>query len=69
MMKEAPMTLAGLTTRKEPMTIEKTIRGAWRISAIIDGQLVSKQYMGYSKKEAVKEFKQGFPLEKNCKAA
>jgi hypothetical protein len=40
------------------MTIEKTYQGAWRISAIIDGHLVTKQYFGYSKKEAVALFKE-----------
>lgn len=39
------------------MTIEKTFQGAWRISAIIGNQLVSKQYFGTSKREAIKQFK------------
>jgi hypothetical protein len=38
--------------------IERTFQGAWRISAMIDGYLVSKQYMGYTKKEAVSLFQQ-----------
>lgn len=42
------------------MTIEKTFQGAWRISKIIDGYLVSKQYFGYTKKEAIAEFKAEF---------
>jgi hypothetical protein len=40
------------------MTIEKTYQGAWRISAIIDGYLVTKQYFGYTKKEALTLFKE-----------
>lgn len=39
------------------ISIEKTFQGAWRISAIVNGFLVSKQYMGYSKREALAEFK------------
>ena len=34
------------------------MQGAWRVSAIVGGYLVSKQYMGYTKKEAVSMFKQ-----------
>ena len=41
--------------------IERTFQGAWRISAMIDGYLVSKQYMGYTKKEAVALFQQEHP--------
>jgi len=42
------------------MTIstEKTFQGAWRLSAIVNGYLVSHQYMGYTKKEAISNFKQ-----------
>jgi hypothetical protein len=39
------------------MTIERTFQGAWRISDIIDGQLVSRQYFFYTKKEAIAEFR------------
>jgi hypothetical protein len=38
-------------------TIERTFQGAWRISALVDGYLVSRQYMGYTKKEAIAAFK------------
>lgn len=41
------------------MTIEKTFQGAWKISAIINGYLVTRQYMGYTKKEAIRLFKEG----------
>jgi hypothetical protein len=40
---------------------EITFQGAWRISAIVRGYLVSKQYMGYTKKEAIALFQQQFP--------
>ena len=40
------------------MTIEQTFQGAYRISAIVNGYLVSKQYMGYTKKEAIQAFKE-----------
>jgi hypothetical protein len=38
------------------MTIERTFQGAWRISKVIDGYLVTRQYMGYSKREARVQF-------------
>lgn len=43
------------------LEIERTFQGAWRISAIVDGYLVSKQYMGYTKKEAVALFQEEHP--------
>jgi hypothetical protein len=39
------------------MTIERTFQGAWRISAMIDGYLVTRQFLGYTKKEAIAAFK------------
>ena len=39
------------------MTIERTFQGAYKISAMIDGYLVTKQYMGYTKREAIEAFK------------
>jgi hypothetical protein len=39
------------------MTIEKTFQGAWKISDIHDNQLLSRQYLYYTKKEAIKLFK------------
>jgi len=41
-------------------TIERTFQGAWRITAMINGYLVSRQYMGYTKKEAVSLFQQEY---------
>lgn len=42
------------------MTIAKTSQGAWRISDIIDGLLVSRVYFFYTRKEAVTAFKKEF---------
>lgn len=39
------------------MTIERTFQGAWRVSAIVAGRLVSRQYFGMSKRESVAEFR------------
>lgn len=39
------------------MTIEKTFQGAWRISAMINDQLVTRQFFGYTKKQAIAIFK------------
>ena len=39
------------------MLVEKTFQGAWSISAIINGYLVTRQYMGYTKREAMRLFK------------
>jgi hypothetical protein len=40
------------------VSVEKTFQGAWRVSAIVGGYLVSMQYMGYTKREAVARFKE-----------
>jgi hypothetical protein len=40
------------------MTIVKTIQGAYRISDIVNGQLVEMQYFGYTKRESLKMFKE-----------
>jgi hypothetical protein len=40
------------------MTIERTFQGAWRISGMIDGYLVTRQFFGYTKKEAIAAFKE-----------
>ena len=39
------------------MTARKTFQGAWEISDIIDGYLVTRQYFGYTKMEAMNAFK------------
>lgn len=43
------------------LQIEKTLQGAWRISGMVNGYLVSKQYFGYTKKEAIAAFQQENP--------
>lgn len=48
------------------MTIEKLFpSGAYEISDIIDDYLVTKKYMGYTKKEAIAEFKAEFKTKAN----
>ena len=39
------------------MLIEKTFQGAIRITDIIDGYYITRQYFDYSKREAIQEFK------------
>ena len=39
------------------MNIEKNVYGAYVISDIVNGYLVSKQYYYYTKKEAITKFK------------
>ena len=46
-----------LSVARAGMTIERTFQGAWRISAMHRGQFLSRQFMGYTKREAVAEFK------------
>lgn len=41
--------------------IERTFQGAWRISAMVNGYLVSKQYFGYTKREALAAFQEQHP--------
>ncbi len=38
------------------MTVEPFIHG-WRIYDIVNGHLVTRRYIGFSKREAIKEFK------------
>lgn len=40
------------------MSIDRNAEGAWRVSDIIGGYLVVKTYYGYTKREAIKRFKQ-----------
>lgn len=39
------------------MSIEKNYSGAYVISDVVNGYLVTKQYYGYTKREAVALFK------------
>ena len=47
------------------VSTEKTIQGAWRVSAIVGGYLVQEQYFGYTKREAVARFKEQHKGAKN----
>lgn len=40
------------------MTVDKNAEGAWRISDIVNGYLVTKVYYFYTKREAIKLFKE-----------
>lgn len=42
--------------RAEDITAQKNIRGAWLLSAIVGGYLTSRQFYGYTKKEATRLF-------------
>lgn len=39
------------------MTVGKNYEGAWVISDIVDGYLVTRRYYGYSKREAMRLFR------------
>lgn len=41
----------------EEITIERGIHGDWKCSSIVNGHLRRSSYYGYSKKEALQEFK------------
>ena len=40
------------------LSYRKTFQGAWVVSALVDGYLVERQFMGYTKKEATRLFRQ-----------
>ena len=42
------------------MTARKTFQGAWEISAIVGDYLETRQYFGYTKREAMAMFKAEF---------
>jgi hypothetical protein len=44
------------------MTIEKTIQGAWRLSAIVDNHIVTRVYFGYTKRQALNAFREEMSL-------
>ena len=44
------------------ITVEKTLQGAWRVSAIIAGYRQSIQFFGCTKKEAIRWFKEEFDV-------
>ena len=39
------------------MTIERTHHGAWRIYTLLNGYLIQRTYFGYSKREAMAQFR------------
>jgi len=45
------------------MTVEKNQYGAWVVSDIVGGVLVHRQYYGYTKREALAEFRAEFPAD------
>lgn len=47
---------------KVQISYEKTFQGVWRLSAIVNGYFVTRQYFYYTKKEATAEFKQEFKI-------
>lgn len=44
--------------RSKIMSITKNIHGAYVVSDIIEGYLVTRQYYGYTKKEALRFFQE-----------
>ena len=40
------------------MSIEKTLFGSIKITSIVNGHLIVSTYIGYTKAEAIKKFKQ-----------
>jgi hypothetical protein len=42
---------------RKKMLIEKTSQGAWCISSVVNGQLITMVYFCYTKTEAKEEFK------------
>lgn len=39
------------------ITYRKTFQGSWELSALRDGHLVTRQYMGYNKHESTAQFR------------
>jgi hypothetical protein len=40
------------------ISYRQTFQAAWELSTVYNGYLVSRQYMGYTKKQATKLFRQ-----------
>jgi hypothetical protein len=41
------------------MTVERlTITGGWAVTDVVNGYLVHRQYYGYNKRQAVREFRE-----------
>lgn len=47
------------------MTAERNYAGAWIVSDIVAGYLVTRSYYGYTKREAVADFKREMKALKN----
>jgi hypothetical protein len=45
-----------MITRADITTVTKNHYGAWVVSAIVTGHLVSRQFYGYTKRQAVSRF-------------
>lgn len=43
---------------KVTITIRKTFQGAYELSAVVGNDYIHQQYFGYTKKEALRLFKQ-----------
>lgn len=43
---------------KISITINRTFQGAWELSTIVGTTWIHRQYMGYTKKEAISLFKE-----------
>ena len=51
------------------ISFERPITGGWRLSTIADGHLVQRLYMGYTKKEALRLFRQEIKKTERARAA
>lgn len=43
---------------KIKITIDRTFQGAWQLSTIVGDRYIHRQYMGYTKQEAISLFKE-----------
>jgi hypothetical protein len=54
--------------KSKNMNVQKTFQGAIKLSEFVSGTLVTKQYIGYSEKEAKLEFRKYCQkIKNNCK--
>lgn len=42
--------------KKQDISIEKNHYGAWVVSAIVNGYLTTRQFYGYTKRDAISRF-------------
>jgi hypothetical protein len=45
---------------KIEITYDRTFQGAWRITAMVNGEYKTRQYFDYTKREAAAEFRAEF---------